>query len=101
MEFQDKSLRCVDCGDGFLSIAPDHRIAGPGRRAWPLFLCALIRGLMEIAERTAGDVTILDVTGKMTLGEGDEILKDKVHSLSLQGRKKIVLNLAGVPYIDS
>jgi anti-sigma B factor antagonist len=55
---------------------------------------------MEIAERTAGDVTILDVTGKMT-GEGDEILKDKVHSLSLQGRKKIVLNLAGVPYIDS
>jgi anti-sigma B factor antagonist len=56
---------------------------------------------MEIAERTAGDVTILDVTGKMTLGEGDEILKDKVHSLSLQGRKKIILNLAGVPYIDS
>jgi anti-sigma B factor antagonist len=56
---------------------------------------------MEIAERTAGEVTILDVTGKMTLGEGDEILKDKVHSLSLQGRKKIVLNLAGVPYIDS
>ena len=56
---------------------------------------------MEIAERSAGDVTILDVTGKMTLGEGDEILKDKVHSLSLQGRKKIILNLAGVPYIDS
>ena len=56
---------------------------------------------MEIAERTAGDVTILDVTGKMTLGEGDEILKDKVHSLSLQGRTKSVLNLAGVPYIDS
>lgn len=56
---------------------------------------------MEIAERTAGEITILDVTGKMTLGEGDEILKDKVHSLSLQGRKKIVLNLAGVPYIDS
>jgi anti-sigma B factor antagonist len=56
---------------------------------------------MEIAERTAGEVTILDVTGKMTLGEGDEILKDKVHSLSLQGRKKIILNLAGVPYIDS
>ena len=56
---------------------------------------------MEIAERAAGDVTILDVSGKMTLGEGDEILKDKVHSLALQGRKKIVLNLAAVPYIDS
>ena len=56
---------------------------------------------MQIAERAAGDVTILDVNGKMTLGEGDEILKDKVHSLTLQGRKKIVLNLAAVPYIDS
>ena len=56
---------------------------------------------MQIAERAAGDVTILDVNGKMTLGEGDEILKDKVNSLALQGRKKIVLNLAAVPYIDS
>ena len=50
---------------------------------------------MEIAELAAGDVTLLDVTGKMTLGEGDEILKDKIHSLSQQGRKKIILNLAG------
>ena len=56
---------------------------------------------MEIAERTAGEVTILDVIGKMTLGEGDEILKDKINSLVLQGRKKLVLNLADVPYIDS
>ena len=56
---------------------------------------------MQIAERSAGDVTILDVTGKMTLGEGDEMLKDKVNSLAHQGRKKIVLNLAAVPYIDS
>jgi anti-sigma B factor antagonist len=56
---------------------------------------------MQIEERTAGDITILDITGKMTLGEGDEILKDKINSLVLDGRKKIVLNLAGVPYIDS
>ena len=56
---------------------------------------------MQIEERSAGDVTILDLKGKMTLGEGDEILKDKINSLVLQGRKKIVLNLAGVPYIDS
>ena len=39
--------------------------------------------------------------GKMTLGEGDELLKDKVNSLVNQGHKKIVLNLADVPYIDS
>jgi anti-sigma B factor antagonist len=56
---------------------------------------------MQIEERTAGDVMILDLRGKMTLGEGDEMLKDKVNSLAMQGRKKIVLNLAGVPYIDS
>jgi anti-sigma B factor antagonist len=56
---------------------------------------------MEIAERVIGDVTLLDLRGKMTLGEGDELLKDKVNSLLGDGRKKLVLNLEGVPYIDS
>ena len=56
---------------------------------------------MQIEERLAGDVTILDLKGRMTLGDGDEILKDKVNSLVAQGRRKLVLNLAGVPYIDS
>ena len=56
---------------------------------------------MQIEERATGDITILDLIGKMTLGEGDEILKDKINSLVLDGRKNIVLNLAGVPYIDS
>jgi anti-sigma B factor antagonist len=56
---------------------------------------------MQIEERTVGDVLILDVKGRITLGEGDELLKDKVNSLLNQGQKKIVLNLAGVPYIDS
>ena len=56
---------------------------------------------MQIAERAVGDVVILDVKGRITLGEGDELLKDKVNSLVNQGHKKIVLNLADVPYIDS
>lgn len=56
---------------------------------------------MLIEERIVGDVTILDLKGKMTLGEGDELLKDKVNSLVSQGHKKIVLNLEDVPYIDS
>ena len=56
---------------------------------------------MEIVERTVNDVTVLDLKGKMTLGEGDELLKDKINSLVLQGRKKLVLNLEAVPYIDS
>ncbi len=56
---------------------------------------------MQIDERSAGDVTVLDLKGRMTMGEGDELLKDKVNSLILQGRKKLVLNLADVPYVDS
>jgi len=56
---------------------------------------------MQIDERNVGDVMVLDVKGKVTLGEGDEMLKDKVNSLVNQGHKKIVLNLAEVPYIDS
>jgi anti-sigma B factor antagonist len=56
---------------------------------------------MDIAERTVSDVTVLDLKGKMTLGEGDELLKDKINSLLASGKKKLVLNLEGVPYIDS
>ena len=56
---------------------------------------------MLIEERVVGDVTILDLKGKITLGEGDEALKDKINSLTLQDRRRILLNLEGVPYIDS
>jgi anti-sigma B factor antagonist len=56
---------------------------------------------MQIEERAVGDVVVLDLKGKITLGEGDELLKDKVNSLVNQGHKKIILNLAQVPYIDS
>jgi anti-sigma B factor antagonist len=56
---------------------------------------------MVIEERVIGDITILDLKGKMTLGEGDELLKDKINSLIHQGQKKLLLNLEGVPYIDS
>jgi anti-sigma B factor antagonist len=56
---------------------------------------------MQIEERIVGDVTILDLKGKITLGEGDEALKDKINSLTLQNRRQILLNLEGVPYIDS
>jgi anti-sigma B factor antagonist len=56
---------------------------------------------MQIEERVVGDVTVLDLKGKMTLGEGDELLKDKINSLIQQGHRRLVLNLEGVPYIDS
>lgn len=56
---------------------------------------------MHIDERVVGDVIILDLKGKMTLGEGDEMLREKVGSLVSQGKQKLILNLDGVPYIDS
>jgi anti-sigma B factor antagonist len=56
---------------------------------------------MQIEERVVNNVTILDLKGKITLGEGDEALKDKINSLIQQDRKRILLNLGDVPYIDS
>jgi anti-sigma B factor antagonist len=56
---------------------------------------------MQIEERVVNDVTILDLKGKITLGDGDEALKEKINSLVQQNRRRILLNLADVPYIDS
>src|SRR4029453_661526 len=56
---------------------------------------------MTIQERVVGSVTVLDLNGKLVLGDGDTLLKDKVHSLVFQGRKQIILNLGGVAYVDS
>jgi anti-sigma B factor antagonist len=56
---------------------------------------------MTIQERVVGSVTVLDLNGKLVLGDGDTLLKDKVHSLVFQGRKQIVFNMGGVSYVDS
>jgi anti-sigma B factor antagonist len=56
---------------------------------------------MTIQERVVGSVTVLDCSGKLVLGDGDALLKDKIHSLLFQGRKYVVLNFADVPYVDS
>jgi anti-sigma B factor antagonist len=56
---------------------------------------------MTIQERVVGSVTVLDCSGKLVLGDGDTLLKDKVHSLIFQNRKHILLNMAGVSYVDS
>jgi anti-sigma B factor antagonist len=57
---------------------------------------------MQISQRTVGDVVIVDISGKITLGEGgDAILKDKMRSLIQQGHKKLLLNLGDVSYVDS
>ena len=57
---------------------------------------------MKISERTVGDVVVVDVSGKITLGDGgDTMLKDKIRSLVQQGHRKLLLNLADVSYVDS
>lgn len=56
---------------------------------------------MEIIERTVGAITVLDLTGRLTIGEGAALLKDKTESLVFQGRHQVIVNLAAVPYIDS
>jgi anti-sigma B factor antagonist len=56
---------------------------------------------MELQERGSEAAVVVDVTGKLVAGEYNGRLKDKINSLIFDGRKNIVLNLAGVPYIDS
>ena len=57
---------------------------------------------MQISERTIDGVVIVDVSGKVTLGDGgDVMLRDKMRSLIQQGQKKVLLNLGDVSYVDS
>ena len=56
---------------------------------------------LDIKERQAGDITILDMSGKVTIGEGSVALRTAIRRLLEEGKKKILLNLGGVGYIDS
>jgi anti-sigma B factor antagonist len=56
---------------------------------------------MTFTTREVSGVTIVDLSGKITLGEGGVTLRDEVRKLVGEGQKKIVLNLAEVNYIDS
>src|SRR5437764_11994370 len=56
---------------------------------------------ITISERQAGDVTVLDLQGKVTIGEGSVILRNAIRRLLGEGKNKILLNLAGVGYVDS
>ena len=56
---------------------------------------------MTVNERVSGDVTVLDVVGNITVGDGAHMLRDKVRSLLQQGNKQLLVNLADVSYMDS
>ena len=56
---------------------------------------------MKISPRQVDGVTILDCSGRITLGEGSVVLRDAVRDLLTKDQKKILLNLGDVNYIDS
>jgi anti-sigma B factor antagonist len=56
---------------------------------------------LKIDRREVSHVTILDIEGRIVLGNEIHDLRDAIHNLIEEGKKKIILNLAGVDYIDS
>ncbi|HEY9231963.1 MAG TPA: STAS domain-containing protein [Blastocatellia bacterium] len=56
---------------------------------------------LTINQRQSGDVTILDLSGRITIGEGSVQLREAVKELLGSGNKKILLNLGNVSYVDS
>ena len=56
---------------------------------------------MKVTTRQVDGVTILDLSGRILLGEGSVQLRDAVRDLLAKGQKKILLNLGDVTYIDS
>lgn len=56
---------------------------------------------IKLNTRQVGDVTVIDVAGRITLGEGSSALRDAMRDLVTKGQKKILLNLGDVSYIDS
>ncbi len=58
-------------------------------------------GQMEADVRSAGDVIILDLKGRLVSGSGDQLLRDSMNELVAEGWKKILLNLSEVSSIDS
>ena len=56
---------------------------------------------LTIASREVDGVTILDLGGRITLGEGSVQLREAIRDLISKGSKSILLNLSDVNYIDS
>jgi anti-sigma B factor antagonist len=56
---------------------------------------------VKLTTRQVGDVSVVDVAGRITLGEGSSTLRDTLRDMVTKGQKKILLNLGEVSYIDS
>ena len=56
---------------------------------------------VKLSTRQVGDVSVVDVAGRITLGEGSSALRDTLREMVTKNQKKILLNLGEVSYIDS
>ena len=56
---------------------------------------------MKANVRQIGDISVVDISGKITIGKGDVVLRETVVGLLEDSQRKILLNLEGVPYMDS
>lgn len=56
---------------------------------------------IRLSTRQVGDVAVIDVSGRITLGEGSSSLREGIRELLAKGQRKILLNLGDVSYIDS
>ncbi len=56
---------------------------------------------MKIKTREVGDVVVVEIDGKITIGEGDVALRNTIKDLLKQGKKKIVIDMKHVSYMDS
>jgi len=56
---------------------------------------------VKLTTRQVGDVTVIDATGRITLGEGASLFRDTIRDLATKGNKKLLVNLNDVSYIDS
>ena len=56
---------------------------------------------VKLTTRQVGDVTVVDAVGRITLGDGASTFRDTIRDLAAGGKKKLLLNLAEVSYIDS
>ena len=56
---------------------------------------------VKINTRQVGDVSVMDISGRITLGEGSSTMRDALREMVTKGQKKILLNLGDVSYIDS
>jgi anti-anti-sigma factor len=85
-------------GSGDIGLIGVYVACEPQRRE---VLSSVQEAFMTVSERAVGGITLLDLDGQLILGASAEGLRDKIRSLLQQGQRQFIVNLAGVPYMDS